>query len=173
MAHVGAKHYTEAMMLNVYRAYYSMAQVTKLLQLHETAASLLYTDVVVARPDVAFLTPLRWRFRPSNVITVPNFAHNNGVNDRFAYGRRKAMLRYMDRFDWLRRTWHNDLNSTEALVCEHLLGLKPRLRISVTPLCIVRTRATGVLVREVCHSDPFFPCSRTDPSYTRDAYVPC
>ena len=149
VAHVGAKHYTESMMLNVYRAYYSLAQVAQLLQAHERAAAFRYTDIVIARPDIAYLTPLRWTHRPDDVITVPNFAHNFGVNDRFAYGRRAAMLRYMDRLDWLRRTWHNDLNSTEALVCEHLLRQATSIRISVTPLCIVRTRATGILVQEV------------------------
>ena len=41
VAHVGAKHYTESMMLNVYRAYYSMVQVAMLIQLHESAASFL------------------------------------------------------------------------------------------------------------------------------------
>ena len=56
------------------------------------------------------------------------------------------MFDYMNRFTWLRRFWWKKLNESEGLVCE--LVRKKRLRIGVTPVCLVRTRATGVLVQE-------------------------
>lgn len=45
---------------NVFRAWYSLSEVAKLAQAHERAHGFNYTHVVAARPDTAFLTPLRW-----------------------------------------------------------------------------------------------------------------
>ena len=74
-------------------------------------------------------------------IVVPNWGHRDGVNDAFAYGKRAYMWNFMDRFDLLRRFWFRHVNTTEGVLCE--LMRRKRLRVGVTPLCVVRTRATG------------------------------
>ena len=115
-------------------------------------------------------------------MVVPNFAHNSGVNDRFAFGTRAAMDVYMRRFDWLQSQYDRphsppepwargsstvapgvskpygwsggrvgpggwlggraapvdalgNASETEALVCRYLIAA--RLRVGVTPICIV------------------------------------
>lgn len=170
------KTYSEAMLLNVYRAYYSLRQVNKLLSVQESKRK-QYTHVVAARPDCTILAPpFIWSVPPTDTIIVPNFAHNSGVNDRFAFGAREAMGIYMQRFDWLvhsrrasgvgaaaedvtmgalhsRRlvgTIYGDAlgnaTETEDLVCRYLAA--SHLRVGVMPLCVVRVRATGVAVSE-------------------------
>ena len=209
VAHVGVKHYTDDMILNVrhahlpptyclllprephslrqhsiyhlshsphhrcafalvdqvFRAYWSLTSVAGLVRSHERLAGFKYTHIICARPDVAFLSPLRWRKRARDVIVVPNFAHNGGINDRFAYGERNSMMLFMDRFELLHGRWDKWMNTTEGFVCELLRQLgsltkqlrrhRPvnhSLKIGVTPLCIVRTRATGMHVEELLNS---------------------
>ena len=153
---VGIKHYSDGMITNVLRAYYSLEQVMMLMRVHERARGWRYTTVIATRPDVAILSPINyWRIaaqintplNSESPILVPNFAHNGGVNDRFAIGRRHVMLKYMKRFDFIRRFWYKHLNASEGIVCE--LVRKLDLRIGVMPMCVVRTRAMGTFVQEV------------------------
>lgn len=168
------KRYTPSMLANVYRAYYSLRQAGKLIAVQEAARRLRYTHVVAARPDCAVLSTIAWTPPPQDTVVVPNYAHNSGVNDRFAYGRRSEMAAYMRRFDWLLSSTREvavgrskrkegegegeeeepvavdalgNAIETEELVCMHLRA--SRLRVGVTPLCVVRVRATGVAVSEV------------------------
>jgi len=158
--YIGIQHYTDKMILNALRACYSLAEVAKLVLAHERARGWRYTHLVAARPDVAVLSRFKWRaprfesklLAPGSRrwLVIPNFAHNLGVNDRFAYGEREAMLVYMDQFAWLRRSWPRMLNNTEGILCEYLKA--HRIWLGVTPLCLVRTRATGAYVQEVLNS---------------------
>ena len=147
------KRYTDSMLTNVYRAYYSLRQVHKLVIVQETSRRMIYTHVIAARPDCTLLSPLAWSPPPEGVVIVPNFAHNSGINDRFAFGCRKAMAAYMRRLDWLLASSQDravdalgNATETENLVCRHLV--ESRLFVGVTPLCVVRVRATGIAVIE-------------------------
>ena len=61
MKDVGIKHYSFGMILNVFRAYYSLGEVSRLARAHERERGFLYTHVISARPDVAVLSPVRFR----------------------------------------------------------------------------------------------------------------
>ena len=77
MKDVGIKHYSFGMILNVFRAYYSLGEVSRLARAHERERGFLYTHVISARPDVAVLSPVRFRpMATRGLIIVPNFAHN-------------------------------------------------------------------------------------------------
>ena len=86
--------------LNIVRSRFSLKQVSRLIEQREQSTRIRYTHVVLARPDTGFATPLEWKLPPGYLpanhlwLRVPNFQHGYGVNDRFAYGSRDAMMLY-------------------------------------------------------------------------------
>ena len=128
-----------------------MGRAAQLVRMHENYTRNEYTHVVVARPDIAFLSPLQWA-PLQNAIRVPNFAMNGGVNDRFAYGPTALMLEgFLSQFDkqFTRRGFRFDTNS-EGLLCRHFR--EQHLHVSVTPLCLVRVRGLAGIFESIDHS---------------------
>lgn len=77
------------------RVDYSLLEVSKLVRAHERASGFKYTHVVAVRSDVAVLSPISFRldqqWKDQYHVAVPNFGHNDGINDRIAHGVRKPM----------------------------------------------------------------------------------
>ena len=61
---LGLKRYTESMLMNAYRAYYSLRQVGKLVRVHEASRRDRYTHVVAARPDCTIVSRFVWSDPP-------------------------------------------------------------------------------------------------------------
>lgn len=143
---------------NIMRSRYSMWRSARLVLVHEMKRRFKYSHIVVARPDTAITAPLHWQPFESTGhpewLRVPNFAHNYGLNDRFAYGTRAAMLTFM-------RMQHEQLQRAHLLVFPKMGGVdgslaivnseswlcnltaSHRLVVGVTPLCVVRMRGNG------------------------------
>jgi len=122
-------------LLNIYRSRYSLSRVGKLIAAREVRAGFRYHFVVAARPDSSFTSavPFNLGSLAEADIWVPDFAHGHvsiqpdntlvggGVSDRFALGRRDAMLgAYLTQ-------WEQQLNGSgawlvdsEHLLCQHL-----------------------------------------------------
>lgn len=96
---IGRLHHTHTVpvMMNLYRSRYSLACCARLIRAHEATRGFLYTHVVAARPDTAFLVPLAWDPLPGNGVRILNYEHgpaeHGGLNDRFAYGDAASMLK--------------------------------------------------------------------------------
>lgn len=140
--------YSETTKLNIVRSRYSVWRAGRLVRSRESMTGVLYTHVVMARPDTAFLAPVRWEPLP-DAIRVPNF-HNNfgmGVNDRFAYGPPHLMLDdLMSQFSkqYNASSFQSDEGvNSELIMCHHLK--KYQVHVGVTPVCIVRVRGSGAL----------------------------
>jgi hypothetical protein len=86
---------------NVSRQFYSLAQVWSLFENHVVETGEIYDYVVVARPDVEFLTdftPADLRLIDSTHYLVPRFHwFNGGVNDRFLVARPDLAKLYCNR----------------------------------------------------------------------------
>lgn len=140
------------------------------MRLHEEDAAFLYTHVVAARPDALFLSPIPWDPLPIG-LRVANFEHGGaqfsfpngsliaigGVSDRFAYGDATSMLDgYMTQFD---KQLHCDegvsMTTSETLLCEHLV--RHSIRVGVTPVCVVRIRASGQFATYNGQTDFVYP----------------
>lgn len=132
--------------LNIVRSRFSMSRVARLIVQREQDTSLQYTHVVMARADTGFATPLIWR--PPNGgfwLKVPNFQHWKGVNDRFAYGTRDAVVNVLlNEFDVMNKPGEYFGTGSEGKMCDYLREHSD-LRVGVTPLCLVRVRATGAV----------------------------
>lgn len=129
--------------MNFVRAYYSIGRVAGLVRQQQSRSGMLYSHVVLARPDTGLLAPLP-RLPPAGMIAVPNFQHWRGVNDRFAMGDAGAMLRLMSAFaTWQRDGVPRELRGVlpEKVRCMLLAGLG--VRVQVAPMCIARIRASG------------------------------
>ena len=122
---------------------------------YQKAAGFLYTHLVTAsgtRPDTAITSPFVWSPLPSG-IRVPDFHMMHGVNDRFAYGDAKSMLRYMSmEHEQLRGQTLLIFSNTgsasewgvwnpETWLCSLLA--RNKLTVGTTPLCVVCVRANG------------------------------
>merc|ERR1711920_144589 len=154
---VRLSRYTVESYANVMRAKYSMWRATRLVLVHEAERRFKYLHIVVARPDTAITSPLQWQPFDSahpEWLRVPSFAHNFGLNDRFAYGTRNAMLTFT-------HMQHEQLQRTKLLVFPTAGGVggslaivnsetwlcslvaRHSLVVGLTRLCIVRMRANG------------------------------
>eukprot|EP00966_Prymnesium_polylepis_P249331 5764453-Prymnesium_polylepis.1 len=169
-------YYDLPTLLNVYRSRFSLSRVAKLVLSHEQTNGFAYTHAVAARPDTAILSPFRWRPLPSG-ITVSNAEHGGlglavvtradgtsqklhlgGVNDRFAYGDARTMLRvYMGQYDEQLSPLDgiSTMTTSETLLCDHLVS--HGVKVALTPLCIVRVRATGELATYAARTDMLYP----------------
>jgi len=160
--------------MNVYRSRYSINEVAKLVTAHQESRRFEYSHIVLARLDTAFLSPLEWR--PQLVgVTIPNFEHGGasfnvvqpkgesvtltigGVNDRFAYGDGRSMLHaYMAQYEQqLSSVDGVRMTTSETLLCRQLVG--HNVSVALTPICIVRVRATGELARYHGLTDLVYP----------------
>ena len=130
--------------LNIVRSRFSMSRVASLIQKREGELGFEYTHVVMARADTGFASPLLWRPPKGNFwLRVPNFQHWKGVNDRFAYGTRDAMVKaLLNEFNVMSAPGQSFGTGSEGKMCDYLRSFEG-LRVGVTPLCLVRVRASG------------------------------
>ena len=167
-------YYDVPTLLNVYRSRFSLNQAAKLVIAHQESQGFEYTHVVAVRPDTAVLSPLDWRPLPSGVTTL-NFEHGGaafvethasgstrqlligGVSDRFAYGDARSMLTaYMTQYpEQLQSLDGVQMTTSETLLCEHLV--RHNVTVALTPLCVVRVRATGELATYQGSNDLVYP----------------
>ncbi len=168
------EYYDVPTLLNVYRSRYSLSQAAKLVRAHQEAQGFEYTHVVAARSDAAMLAPLDWRPLAAGV-TIPNFEHGGaqfvvtqpsgatetltigGVNDRFAYGDVRSMLQaYMAQYEeQLSSADGVQMTTSETLLCNQLV--RHDVAVALSPLCIVRVRATGQLATYMGQDDLTYP----------------
>lgn len=135
------ENYDAVTNLNVVRSRYSVWRAAELVRSRERRTGVSYTHVALARPDTAFLSPVRWEPLPY-AVHVPNFGHWGGVIDRFGYGPAQLMLDvFMSQFpgQYDRDGFYagRGVNS-ETLMCEHFKA--NRLHVALTPLCLARVR---------------------------------
>ena len=130
--------------LNIVRSRFSMSRVANLIQKRERELGFEYTHVVMARADTGFASPLLWRPAKGTFwLRVPNFQHWKGVNDRFAYGTRDAMVTaLLSEFNVMNTPGQFFSTGSEGKMCDYLRSFEG-LRVGVTPLCLVRVRANG------------------------------
>ena len=130
--------------LNIVRSRFSMSRVANLIQKREKELGFEYTHVVMARADTGFASPLLWRPPKGNFwLRVPNFQHWKGVNDRFAYGTRDAIVKaLLNEFNVMSQPGQSFGTGSEGKMCDYLRSFEG-LRVGVTPLCLVRVRASG------------------------------
>jgi hypothetical protein len=154
----GSDEYDDETTYNIVRSRYSMGRGADLIRARENSTGIAYTHVVTARPDIAFVSKLRWA-PLEDAISIPNFMMWGGVNDRFAYGPAALMLAgYMSQFDrqingtgvdlsTMQNTWNassGSIYNSETLLCTHLRS--QQMRVALTPLCLARVRgAHGTL----------------------------
>lgn len=88
---------------NVSRQFYSLAQVWSLYETHCRETGETFDYVVVARPDVEYLTdftPADLRMIDERRYLIPRFHwYNGGVNDRFFIGKPNLAALYCNRRD--------------------------------------------------------------------------
>lgn len=147
----GSASYNSDTYLNLIRAKFSLWRVSKLILKYEEQAGFQYTHVVEARPDTGF--PVATTFLPMGAahVRVPNFAQGSGVNDRFAYGRARTMLRvkmaefrtqFVERVLVQKGRMFSPLvASSERVVCRMLRDA--HVVVGVLPICVVRVSASG------------------------------
>lgn len=140
---------------NIFRQKYSIWKVANLIHEYEThRVEFLYTHVILSRMDVRYDSPLVWNPLDSG-IRVANSHHWMGINDRFAFGDRKSMLKFMSiQFEELQRTGVLNIETeskfvwsvmnTETHLCKLISKKMPTTRISVSPICITRLRNNGI-----------------------------
>jgi len=130
--------------LNIVRSRFSMSRVANLIQKRELELGFEYTHVVMARADTGFASPLLWRPPKGGFwLRVPNFQHWKGINDRFAYGTRDAMVTaLLNEFNVMNSPGQFFSTGSEGKMCDYLRSFEG-LRVGVTPLCLVRVRANG------------------------------
>jgi hypothetical protein len=130
--------------LNIVRSRFSMSRVARLVVEREEELGFRYTHVVMARADTGFASPLLWRPPKGGFwLRVPNFQHWKGVNDRFAYGTRDAMVTaLLSEFNVMNTPGQFFSTGSEGKMCDYLRSFEG-LRVGVTPLCLVRVRANG------------------------------
>lgn len=137
--------YQHTTKLNVVRSRYSVWRAAVLVRSREHKTGVPYTHVVLARPDTAFLAPVRWEPLP-DAIRVANYEQWWGVCDRFGYGPRHLMLDGMMSqfpFQYSRADFAPGGANSENLMCHHLRSRQ--VHVAVTPVCLVRVRGTGSL----------------------------
>jgi len=165
----------------------SIFQLSKLILRHEAHRDFLYHIVVAARPDTTITAPIVlpnvWEMMTQKVadIWVPDFAHGHGshgvnssvavgVNDRFAFGLRTAMLKgYMTQFDeQLNDTQGVKMIGSEHLLCSHLRA--KNIKIQFARICVVRVRADGFVPPNdlIDPRGPRKPCPRSTGSQCCD-----
>ena len=132
--------------LNIVRSRFSMSRVARLVVEREEELGFRYTHVVMARADTGFASPLLWRPPHGGFwLRVPNFQHWKGVNDRFAYGTRDAMVTaLLSEFNVMNTPGQFFSTGSEGKMCDYLRSFEG-LRVGVTPLCLVRVRANGAV----------------------------
>lgn len=168
------KHrYTRASFSNILRGTYSLFAASKLVRSREWRVGINYSHIVFARPDIRLQTPLRWRdfpFRavPGHLIMVPNTQHHGGLNDRFAFGTRDAMLHLATQFPTEAAATALSISrgkNSEQRRAVHLNLLVPNVTIAFTPLCLVRVRSSGGVVPHdpIARRQPFRPLPRLIP----------
>ncbi len=130
--------------LNIVRSRFSMSRVARLIVEREEELNVRYTHVVMARADTGFASPLLWRPPKGGFwLRVPNFQHWKGINDRFAYGTRDAMVTaLLSEFNVMNTPGQYFSTGSEGKMCDYLRSFEG-LRVGVTPLCLVRVRADG------------------------------
>jgi len=123
-----------------------MSRVARLVVEREEELGFRYTHVVMARADTGFASPLLWRPPHGGFwLRVPNFRHWKGVNDRFAYGTRDAMVTaLLSEFNVMNTPGQFFSTGSEGKMCDYLRSFEG-LRVGVTPLCLVRVRANGAV----------------------------
>ena len=156
---VSFSRYNENVYANIFRAKYSLYRVANLISMHELEAKFKYTHIVSARPDLWYGSPLLFdpQFRG---VRIPDFHHYGGLNDRFAFGDARSMMRFMtiphlelsreglmqlsrsSRNDWW---WNSELNS-EKFLCATMAQTQPPIIVGLTHLCLVRVRPGGVTI---------------------------
>ena len=144
-------HYTRDSFANILRGSYSLFSASKLVRAREREGGVNYSHIVFARPDVRLEGPLRWRdfpfHVPGHVVLVANTQHHGGLNDRFAFGTREAMLHIATQFEAeAAAAVPSRGTNSERRRAFHLHSLLPNVTIAFTPLCLVRVRDTGAVV---------------------------
>jgi hypothetical protein len=123
-----------------------MSRVARLIVQRERETGVSYTHAVMARADTGFASPLVWQPPGGGYwLKVPNFQHWRGVNDRFAYGTRDAVVNVLlNEFNAMNKPGEFFGTGSEGKMCDYLRE-HSGLRVGVTPLCLVRVRATGAV----------------------------
>ena len=139
--------FSSAVLINVLRSRYSLGRVGRLVAAHEAQVGLVYTHVLAARLDTAFLAPIEWQPLPTGLV-VANFYHHGqldeppahgGLHDRFAYGDRASMVSaYMAQWEGLLQGKVPRMATSEHWMCQQLV--EHGVRVALTPACIVRVR---------------------------------
>ena len=121
-----------------------------------SAAASPFDFVIYLRPDVRFFTPLPPLNRSlcDDEVVVPDFQHWGGVNDRFAYGRPRAMSFYGRRVRYISTYFRRHKHSLHAeCFLQRFLG-DHQLRVREARIRFGRVRANGgVHAPDVCN-DP-------------------
>jgi hypothetical protein len=147
---------------NILRSRFSLYQVSLLVAEHEAHLQIRYTFVTVVRPDTVFAMPIPYNIHTLLAdadIVVPDFQHGRlmkisspnsstvnhggGVNDRFAFGHRNAMLNaHMTQFTEQLLAGPITMVDSEHLLCQHLVAKKVVVKL-LPLLCVMRIRGDG------------------------------
>tara|TARA_B110000858_G_C17791657_1_gene470235 strand:+ start:1595 stop:2536 length:942 start_codon:yes stop_codon:yes gene_type:complete len=174
--------YTLSSFLNILRATYSLFSVSKLIRAREREGGFTYSHLVFARPDIQLNGPLRLKDYPfkvkGHVVMVPNSQHYGGINDRFAFGTREAMLHLATQFEAeAAAALPLSGQNSERRRAVHLNSLSPNVTVAFTPLCLVRVRSTGAVVErdKISKRQQFHPLPRLVPLFRPkiDNLEPC
>ena len=151
LRHTFRKNYGREALLNLFRSRLSMKLSAELVAAHMAAHGVTYTHLVLARPDVLYVSPLLWRPDAAAEVHVPDWSHDfcsdrkqcafAGVNDRFAIGRLPSLLPLaLARLDWIWK--HAIMRNSEHLWCEQLAAANVTVGL-LRGLRLVRVRANG------------------------------
>ena len=149
--------YDRQVIFNLFRSRLSMQLAAKLVMAHTKIHGLAFTHLVLARPDVLYVTPLLWRPEVDSgaSILVPDSAHffcplahlrelqcsTPGVNDRFAIGDYPTLLTLvLGRLEWLQR--FSVLRNSEHVWCTQLAAANISVGL-LQGLKLVRVRSNG------------------------------
>lgn len=140
---------------------YSINALSSMIRDREVVRGRLYERIVLARPDLMYRTSIPWQLTlKEDVVAVPNFHHCTGINDRFAFGSRSAMLKYMFQYKSLfsdpsRILFNRSIRSTEAQLCQHLIS--QGLKVELFSACFARMRGDGSVARPDFYQTPQLP----------------
>lgn len=137
--------------MNWIRSKYSMLKVGLLYQKYGRGDYALVTrlDLMIDRLNLP-------RAPVKNVIYVPNFHHNAGVNDRMAFGSRNVILYYTRLF---KKMDHVSMNlfvrSSEGFLCWYLT--RKHVTIGLFQACFTRFRAnsTAIMDMQISRQAPY------------------
>lgn len=153
--------YTDNTILGVLRSRYSLWRVRALMLARQRRVGWTYTHIMMARPDMAYITPVQWQ-PPASAkeafIRVPAGSSWGGVNDRFAYGDAPSMLAYATQFPTQLAFGREPLNhSSETTLCGHLAA--SGVRVGRTSLCMARVHLAANATPALCVSDMSMPAA--------------